>query len=129
MRIDIRPYVAALSIAFLAPLISVAPSGTAFAQGAQSDQPPAIEQVALTEKQVVAYLAAQADIDAIMAKLPQGDSQPDAKVMVQLDGAAKKHGFTGYADYDLIGGNIGLVLAGIDPESKKYVGAQAVFKM
>jgi hypothetical protein len=130
MRTDIRSYVAALSIAFLTPLAFVGSSGAAFAQAAQSDQPPeAVQQVALTEKQILGYLAAQADIDAIMAKLPQGDSQPNAKVMAQLDGVAKKHGFASYADYDLVGGNIGLVLAGIDPQSKKYVGAEAVFKM
>lgn len=123
-----RSYVAALSLAFTAPLAFVASSPIALAQNAQPDQPQeAVKQIALTDKQISEFLAAQKDMDPVLAKLPQ-DAQPDAKAMAQLDAVAKKHGFADYAEYDLVGGNIGLVIAGIDPQSKKYVGPEAVLK-
>ena len=53
---------------------------------------------------------------------------PDAKTMASLDGAAKKAGFADYNDYDSVVTNVSLVLDGFDPETKKYVGTEAVVK-
>ena len=89
--------------------------------------PPAMKQMALTEKQIEAVLVAQKDMNAITDKLP-ADAKPDPKVMAQLDGIAKKNGFAGSDDYNNVVDNINLVEAGIDPATKKYVGGAAVIK-
>jgi len=41
---------------------------------------------------------------------------------------AKKYKSANYAEYDDVAGNISLVMSGIDPDTKKYVGAEAVIK-
>jgi hypothetical protein len=96
------------------------------AQGAPPSQ-PALKQMALTDKQVEGVLAASKDMDAITAKLPE-NAKPDPKVLAQLDGVAKKNGFAGSDEYNTVVDNIGMVLAGFDPASKKYVGPEAVIK-
>lgn len=72
-------------------------------------------------------LAASKDMDAITEKLPENAS-PDAKVTAQLDAVAKKNGFASYDDYNNVTDNIGLVIAGFDPATRKYVGNEAVIK-
>ena len=49
-------------------------------------------------------------------------------MLAQLDGVAKKNGFASYDEYNNVVDNISLVLAGFDPATKKYVGAEAVIK-
>ena len=72
-------------------------------------------------------LLGQKDIDAIMEKLPQS-GKPDPKVVARLEALAKKNGFASYGEYANVVANISLVLAGFDPATKKYVGAEAVIK-
>ena len=134
MREFIRPAAAALSIVCLAASIAVIPTDSALAQAKQqmapaapAGQPPALKQVALTDKQIEGVLAAQKDMNAITDKLPQ-DAKPDPKVLAQLDGIAKKNGFAGNDEYNNVLDNISLVLSGIDPATKKYVGSDAVIK-
>ncbi|CCE10205.1 conserved exported hypothetical protein [Bradyrhizobium sp. STM 3843] len=134
MRSFVRTTLAAVSLACLtAILTSFATSGAfaqakdAPAQAAPAGQPPQLKQIALTDKQVENVLAAQKDMDAITDKLPD-NAPPDQKVMAQLDGVAKKHGFASYDDYNVVVDNISLVLGGIDPQTKKYVGSEAVIK-
>ena len=143
MRAFLRPVVTSLSIACLAAVLAVLPGSGAFAQGkmapAQGGKmapapaaapPPAqqqLKQIALTEKQVDGVVAASKEMDTITAKL-QPNAKPDAKVIAQLEAAAKKNGFASYDEYNNVMDNIGLVFAGIDPASKKYVGAEAVIK-
>ena len=83
--------------------------------------------MALTDKQIQGVLAASKDMDAITEKLPE-NAPPDAKVTAQLDAVAKKNGFASYDDYNNVTDNIGLVIAGFDPATKKYVGNDAVIK-
>ena len=83
--------------------------------------------MALTDKQIQGVLAASKDMDAITEKLPE-NAPPDAKVTAQLDAVAKKNGFASYDDYNDVTDNIGLVIAGFDPATKKYVGNEAVIK-
>lgn len=134
----LRPAIAAFGVACLVSAASLASSGTAFAQAKQQSAPapqaapaqqqaPALKQIALTDKQLEGVLAAQKDIDAITEKLPE-NTAPDQKVIAQLDGVAKKHGFAGYDDYNNVVDNISLVLGGFDPATKKYVGPEAVIK-
>jgi hypothetical protein len=135
MREFVRPPAAALGIAGLAVLIAIASAGGALAQAKQQTppaqaapaQPPAVKQVALTDKQIDGVLAAQKDMDAIIEKLPE-NAKPDPKVAAQLDGVAKKNGFAGYEEYNNVVDNISIVLAGFDPATKKYVGTEALIK-
>ncbi|QAU49404.1 hypothetical protein [Bradyrhizobium guangzhouense] len=131
----LRPALTAIGVACLVSVTALASSGTAFAQAKQqpapaqqaAPQPPALKQIPLTDKQLDGVLAAQKDMDAITEKLPE-NTAPDAKVIAQLDGVAKKHGFASYDDYNNVVDNISLVLGGFDPATKKYVGAEAVLK-
>ena len=93
----------------------------------QAQQPPAIKQMALTDKQIEGVLAAQKEMDAITDKLPD-NAKPDPKIDAQLDGVAKKNGFASYDDYNNVVDNISLVLGGFDPATRKYVGPEAVLK-
>jgi hypothetical protein len=92
-----------------------------------SAQSPALKQMALTDKQIEGVLAAQKEMDAITEKLSD-DSRPDPKVTAQLDAIAKKNGFASYDEYNDVIDNISLVLGGIDPATKKYVGPEAIIK-
>ncbi|MBR0723478.1 hypothetical protein JQ612_15160 [Bradyrhizobium manausense] len=134
----LRPALSAFGVACLVSVTSLVSSGAAFAQAKPQPAPaqqaapaqqqaPALKQIALTDKQLDGVLAAQKDMDAITEKLPE-NSAPDAKVIAQLDGVAKKHGFASYDDYNNVVDNISLVLGGFDPATKKYVGNDAVIK-
>ena len=132
----LRPALTAFGVACLLSAASLASSGVALAQAKQQPAPaqqaapaeaPALKQITLTDKQLEGVLAAQKDMDAITAKLPE-NTAPDAKVIAQLDGVAKKHGFASYDDYNNVVDNISLVLGGFDPATKKYVGNEAVIK-
>lgn len=137
MREFIRPVAAALSLVCLAVCIIVASSGDGSAQTrqqatpVQASPPPgqaaALKQIALTDKQIEGVLTAQKDMDAITEKLPD-DAKPDPKVTAQLDGVARKNGFASYDEYNDVIDNISLVLAGIDPATKKYVGSETIIK-
>ena len=132
----VRPLAGALSIVCFTAAIAILPNGSAFAQAKQTPMnqmappqaaPPPIKQMALTDKQIEGVVAGQKDIDAIMEKLPRS-GKPDPKVVAQLEALAKKNGFASYGEYANVVANISLVLAGFDPATKKYVGAEAVIK-
>jgi hypothetical protein len=141
MREFVRPITVALSVAGLAVVMAIASTGGALAQARQAPpkqtapaqaapppaQPPAVKQMALTDKQIEGVLTAQKDMDAIAAKLPD-NVKPDPRITAQLEGVAKKNGFVGYDEYNNVIDNISIVLAGFDPATKKYVGADAVIK-
>jgi len=136
MREIVRPAVAALSIACLAASMAIVSGDSALAQTKQQQMAPAqaappqetaIKQIALTEKQVQGALAAGPEIDAITEKLPE-NAKPDPKITAQLEAIAKKNGFASFDEYNDVTDNIGMVMAGFDPASKKYVGNEAVIK-
>ena len=138
MRASVRPLIGALAIS---GVVSAIPLSTAaasaqmlpapelrLAQAATTPAPPpAMKQLALTDKQIEGVLAAQKDMDAITGKLPY-DAKPDPAVTAQLEAVAKKYGFANYDEYNDVIDNISLVLAGFDPASKKYVGSDAVIR-
>ncbi|RZN28078.1 hypothetical protein CWO90_24190 [Bradyrhizobium sp. Leo121] len=97
------------------------------AQAAPAQQEPQLKQIALTDKQIENALAATKEMDPITSKLPD-DAKPDPKITAQLDGIAKKNGFSSYDEYNTVVDNISLVLGGFDPQTKKYVGPEAVIK-
>jgi hypothetical protein len=135
MREFIRPFAIALSVACLAASVAVLSSGSALAQAKQQmaqaappqGQPPAVKQIALTDKQVEGVISAAKDMDAITSKMPE-NAKPDPKITAQLEAVAKKYGFASYDEYNDVVDNIGMVMSGIDPVTKKYVGGAAVIK-
>ena len=145
MRETARPLVralnfagSALAVTCVAIMMAAMSSGEVLAQAkqqapppkqapAQAPEPPPLKQMALTEAQIQAVLAAQKEIDAITDKI-EDDAKPDPKITAQLDGIAKKNGFASYDEYNTVVDNISLVLGGFDPGTKKYVGTEAVIK-
>jgi hypothetical protein len=145
MRDFVRPVAAMLSIAGLAAVLSVASNTDVLAQAkqqqtappqkqapAQGTRPQAaqqqeLKQIALTDKQIEGVLSAQKDMDAITDKIAD-NAPPDPKLDAKLDDVAKKYGFASYPDYNTVVDNISLVLGGIDPATKKYVGSETVIK-
>ena len=136
MRDFLRPLAGTLSIACLTTGLIILSTGGALAQAKPSPSgqmapaqpaPPPLKQMALTDKQIDGVLAAQKDMDAITQKLPP-NAPPSPKVVAQLDAVAKKNGFASYDAYNDVVENITLVLSGIDPVSKKYVGFDAATK-
>src|SRR5436190_4768734 len=143
MREIVRPAFVALSVAGLAISLAALSGSEVLAQAkqapakqmapAQAAPPPQqqqmapVKQIALTDKQIDSALAATREMDPITSKIPQ-NAKPDPKITAQLEAIAKKSGFAGFAEYNSVVDNIGLVLAGFDSTTKKYVGADAVIK-
>jgi hypothetical protein len=133
MREIVRSVAAALSIACLAGAIAMLSTGGALAQAKQAPaqaapmQPPPLKQIALTDKQIEGVLAAAKDMNAITEKMPE-NAKPDPKITAQLEGVAKKNGFASFDEYNDVLDNIGMVMAGFDPATKKYVGNETVIK-
>jgi hypothetical protein len=137
MREFIRPVAITFSIVCLAAAMAVLPANNALAQAkggqmapapaAAPAQPPAVKQIALTDKQIQGVIAAAKDMDALAEKMPQ-NGKPDPKLMAQFEATAKKYGFASYDEYNDVVDNIGMVMGGIDSTSKKYVGHAAVIK-
>src|SRR5882757_5235495 len=136
MRETVRPLFVALSVACLAVSLTALSNSGALAQAKQAPAnqaapaqaaPPQVKQIALTDKQIESALATSKEMNPITEKLPQ-DAKPDAKITAQLEGIAKKNGFASYDEYNGVVDNISLVLGGFDPQTKKYVGPEAVLK-
>jgi len=130
-----RPLAGALSIGCFAAAITILSNGSVLAQAKQAPMnqmaapaPPPMKQMALTDKQVDGVIAAHNDIEAILEKLPHDNVKPDPKIIAQLEAVAKKYGFASYAEYTEVDENISLVLGGFDPDTKKYIGSEAVIK-
>jgi hypothetical protein len=77
-----------------------------------------IKQVKLTEKHVQGFVGAAKD----MARLYAGTNpdQPNPKVEAQAAAVAKKNGFASLDEYDNASMNISMIMAGIDPQTKKF---------
>ena len=108
-----------------APPKQMAPAAQAAPPPPQQEVP--LKQIALTEAQVQGVLSAAKEMDPITEKIPE-NAKPDPKITAQLEAVAKKNGFASYDEYNTVIDNISLVLAGIDPATKKYVGSDALIK-
>ena len=121
-------------VATAALLVLSAPVGlgTAHAQdkggAAAQAEPPQPKQVALTQKSLDGLIAAQKEIRDLEAKMPKDAKAPDPKMDSQIDAAVKKNGFASAADFADASYSVGVVLAGMDPDSGKYIGAEAATK-
>ena len=96
--------------------------------GAATAKTP-VKQIKLTEKQVQNFIAAKKDM-APAAKEIQGSTsdQPDPKLQAGSEAVIKKSGFKDFAEYDNVAANILMVVAGIDPLTKRYTDPQTVVK-
>ena len=121
MRQFFRSILTALSIACLAALFGTLSLHPALAQ---IGNPLQMKQIALTQKQIDDVLASQKEMDAITQKLRR-NVPPNSKVIAKLDGVAKKHDFASFDEYNTVIDNISIVMDGIDPQTKKYIGADA----
>jgi hypothetical protein len=112
-----------------APAGFIASTSIAVAQNQQGDQDQGMQQVALTAAQIENYIAAQQPMGAIIGKLPEAESDnPSPATLLKLDAAAKANKFASFQEYQTVGENISLVMSGIDPKTKSYVGAETVLK-
>jgi hypothetical protein len=87
-----------------------------------------LNQVQLSEDQVKHYIDSMADMHAAMGDAPSDAPEPDAQTMAKLEAVARAHGFKDFNEYNTVAGNIQLVLDGIDPDSKIYVGADKMIQ-
>ena len=87
--------------------------------------------------EVLAATCGEDHIDFVFAQLHHphkselwtpGESDFTGMVVAQLEAIAKKNGFASYDEYNSVVDNISLVLGGFDPQTKKYVGPEAVVK-
>ena len=126
MRIATHRFIAVFSMALTAALTLGALSQNVLAQEATSPD-ASLKQIALTDLQIESFIGAQKEMVPIVAKAPDADKR-DPKVMEQLESVAKEYKFANYAEYLDVAENVGLVMSGIDPDTKKYVGPDAVIK-
>ena len=124
MRQFFRSILTALSIACLAASFGTLSLHPALAQ---IGNPMQLKQIALTQKQIDDVLASQKDMDAITHKLRR-NAPPSSQVMAKLDDVAKKHDFASFDEYNTVIGNISIVMDGVDPQNKKYIGSEAGLK-
>ena len=124
MRQFFRSILTALSIACLAASFGTLSLHPALAQ---IGSPQQFKQIALTQKQIDDVLASQKEMDAITQKLRR-NAPPSSKVIAKLDDVAKKHDFASFDEYNTVIGNISIVMDGIDPQTKKYIGSDAGLK-
>jgi hypothetical protein len=125
MRKLIRPIVTALYIACLAIANCVMSADSATAQ--EQATSPAVKQIALTKKQIEGVISAQKEMDEINEQVSE-KPKPYLIVAEQFENAAKKNGFASYDEYTNVVENISIVLAGLDPTTKKYIGSEALIK-
>jgi hypothetical protein len=80
-----------------------------------------VKQLQITEKQVLAFLAAAKEIAVVSEKVDVLRlDKPDTKLQAELDSISQKHGFTSHAQYDDVAATISIIMAGIDPETKAF---------
>jgi hypothetical protein len=96
--------------------------------GAATAQTP-VKQIKLTEEQVQNFITAKKDMAPIAKEIHRSTSdQPGPRLLAESDAVVKKSGFKDFAEYDNVAANILMVVAGIDPLTKRYTDPQTVVK-
>lgn len=88
--------------------------------GAHGAAAQEFKQIALTDKMVTSFIAAQKDFAPLASKLAEGGETPDTTLTKELEDIAKKHGFSGFTEFEDVGANITIVLDGLDRESGTF---------
>ena len=76
------------------------------------------KQIKLTDKHIQGFMAASKDMAKLYASA--NPDKPDPKVEAQAAAVAKKNGFASLDEYDNASMNISMIMAGIDPQTKKF---------
>ena len=76
-----------------------------------------VKQVKLSDTQVTNFIKAQGDLAAMASKIQAAGEKPDPALQAELEGIAKKHGFTDFAELDDVAANISIVMAGLDAQT------------
>jgi hypothetical protein len=106
-------------------LILMAAAGGARAQARDSE----IVQIKLTDAQVKDYIATQADLAGVIIRLPDDRVDiPDTKSRSQVETILRRHGFGSLDAYNAVARNIALVLEGVDPKTRTYVGPNVMLE-
>ncbi len=113
-----------LSLAFATPVFADDPAPNASVNSVYG----ALEQTPLTEDQVKHYVASLGEMQTAMGDAPADAAEPDAKTMTKLEAIARKFGFKDFAEYNNVAGNIAIIVDGIDPDSKAYVGTDKMIE-
>lgn len=93
----------------------------AIAQSQKDDQGQGqFKQIKLTEKQVKDFISAQKQLAPLASKLESAGDKPDPALQKQVEQIAKSNGFSSLDEFDVVGGNISLVLAGLDPQTGQF---------
>jgi hypothetical protein len=87
---------------------------------AQDAPPEPLKQIKLTDALVKSFISAQPDLAAIAGKLQEASDKPDPALEAELDGIAKKHGFSSFRELDDVAANISIVMAGLDSQSGEF---------
>jgi hypothetical protein len=107
----------------LIPWLAVAVLTAAACAGAAAQEPPKdtpVKQIQLTEAQVKSFIDAQPDLATVAPKLQEAGDSIDPALQSELDGIAKKHGFTDFAELDNVVANISIVMAGLDSKTGDF---------
>jgi vancomycin resistance protein YoaR len=84
-----------------------------------------VKQIRLTEQQVQSFITAQKDMTAAAGSSLR---QPNPKVRAESEIIAKKSGFKDFAEYDEVAANILMIVAGINPRTRRYTDPQIAMK-
>ena len=87
---------------------------------AQEPKDEPIKQIKLSDAQVKSFIAAQPDLATVAPKLQEAGDNIEPALQTELDGIAKKHGFTSFTELDDVAANISIVMAGLDPQTGDY---------
>ena len=86
--------------------------------------PPAmaqeLKQLALTDAQITAFIAAQPDFAPLVVKLSEAADKPDDALKGDLDTVSKKHGFASFDEYMDVNDNIAFVMGGINRKTMDF---------
>jgi hypothetical protein len=117
MRQFLRPLTAAVLIAAAAILLLATFSAAAAPSAVQQVN----KQIALTERLVQGFIAAQKEMSTVLGKIEGATAeQLPPELQAELEAVARRHGFRDFDEYDAVVDNITLVMAGIDPSTKMF---------
>ena len=106
MRASIRLAAAVTALGFVGA--AALPAAVAAPDQMAQAEPSQTKEVELTQKQIDGVVAAQPEMQAIEAKLPQGgDDKPDPKVEAKLTAVVRKNGFSDLGEYADVSSSIG----------------------
>jgi len=107
------------TLAVLAALALLASSAVAQNQKDGQEQGQ-FKHIKLSEKQVRNFISAQKQLAPLASKLESAGDKPDPALQKQIEQIAKSNGFSTLDEFDDVGANISIVLAGLDPQSGQF---------